>query len=79
MRTDKHVHGVVAAWAEEGLEELLHFQVRSGGSEEIYLVQGKEQWLCFAGPAVKRYPKSKVRETNVSWYLLQDGIRGQKH
>ena len=55
------------------------FKVSSGGSEEIYLVQGKEQWLCFAGPAVKRYPKSKVRETNVSWYLLQDGIRGQKH
>ena len=67
MRTDKHVHGVVAAWAEEGLEELLHFQVRSGGSEEIYLVQGKEQWLRFAGAAVKRYPMPKVRETQVRW------------
>ena len=65
MRTDKHVHGVVAAWAEEGLEELLHFQVWSGGSEEIYLVQGKEQWLRFVGAAVKRYPTSKVRETQV--------------
>ena len=38
-------------------------KVRKGGSEEIPLVQGKEQWLCFAGVAVKRYPTSKVRET----------------
>ena len=29
------------------------------------LVQGKEQQLCFAGAAVKRYPTSKVRETQV--------------
>ena len=38
---------------------------RSGGgdSEEIPLVQGKEQQLHFAGAAVKRYPTSKVRET----------------
>ena len=39
------------------------FKVRKGGSEEISLVQGKEQWLCFAGAALKRYPTSKVRET----------------
>ena len=31
------------------------------------LVQGKEQWLHFAGASVKRYPKSKVRETQVRW------------
>ena len=41
------------------------FKIRSGGGEEIPLVQGKEQWLCFAGAAVKRYPTSKVRETQV--------------
>ena len=41
------------------------FKVRRGGNEEIPLVQGKEQWLCFAGAAVKRYPTSKVRETQV--------------
>ena len=41
------------------------FKVRRGGSEEIPLVQGKEQRLCFAGAAVKRYPMSKVRETQV--------------
>ena len=34
---------------------------RRGSSEEIPLVQGKEQWLSFAGAAVKRYPTSKVR------------------
>ena len=56
---------MVAAWAQGGLEELLHIQVRSGGSEEIYLVQGKEQWLRFAGIAVKRKPTSNVRETYV--------------
>ena len=41
------------------------FKVRRGGSEEIPLVQGKEQWLRFAGAAVKRYPMPKVRETQV--------------
>ena len=50
-----------------------------GGSEEIPLVQGKEQWLRFARAAVKRYPTSKVRETQVRWYVLQEGIRGQTH
>ena len=41
------------------------FKVRRGGHEEIPLVQGKEQWLCFAGAAVKRYPMSRVRDTQV--------------
>ena len=41
------------------------FKVRRGGSKEIPVVQGKEQWLQFAGAAVKRYPTSKVRETQV--------------
>ena len=43
------------------------FKVRRGGSEEIPLVLGKEQWLHLAGAAVKRYPTSKVRETQVRW------------
>ena len=42
-------------------------KVRRGGHEEIPLIQGKEQWLCFAEAAVKRYPMSKVRETQVRW------------
>ena len=35
-------------------------KVRKDGSEEIPLVQGKEQWLRFAGAAVKRYPMPKI-------------------
>ena len=42
-------------------------KVRKGISEEIPLVQGKEQRLRFAGAAVKRYPTPKVRETQVRW------------
>ena len=38
-----------------------------GTLKSLLLIQGKEQWLCFAGAAVKRYPKSKVRETQVRW------------
>ena len=54
-------------------------KVRKGGGEEISLVQGKEHWLHFAGAAVKRYPTPKVRETQVRWKVLQEGIRGQTH
>ena len=43
------------------------FKVRRASSEEIPLIQGREQWLCFAGAAVKRYPTPKVRETQVRW------------
>ena len=39
-------------------------KVRRGSLEDI---QGKEQWLHFAGAAVKRYPTSKVRETRLRW------------
>ena len=52
---------------QEGQEELLTFKVRWGGCEEIPLVQGKEQQLCFAGAAVKTYPMSKVRENQARW------------
>ena len=43
------------------------FKVRRGSSKEVPLIQGKEQQLHFAGAAVKRYPTSKVRETQVRW------------
>ena len=43
------------------------FKVRRSGCEEIPLIQGKEQQLRFAGAALKRYPTSKVRETQVRW------------
>ena len=38
------------------------FKVRRGDP-----VQGKEQWLCFAGADLKKYLTSKVRETQVRW------------
>ena len=40
-------------------------KVRKGSGEAIPLVKGKEQQLCFAGAAVKRYPTPKGRETQV--------------
>ena len=49
------------------------FKVRRGGHEEIPLIQGKEQRLPFAGAAMKRYPKSKVRETPVGTERASDG------
>ena len=42
-------------------------KVRKGSGEEIPLIQGKEKQLRFAGAAVKRHPKPKVRETQVRW------------
>ena len=54
-------------------------KVRNGGGKEIPLVQGKEQRLCFAGAAVKRYPTSRVRETQIRREVLQKGVRGQTH
>ena len=48
-------------------------KVRKGGNEEIPLVQGKEQWLRFAGAAVKRYPTPKVRETQVKTVAVARG------
>ena len=62
-----HVRGRAAAWAQEGQRSYSTFKVRRGGGEEIPLVQGKKQRLHFAGAAVKRYPTSKVRETQVRW------------
>ena len=53
------------------------FKVRRGDNEEIPLVQGKEQRLRFAGAAMKRYPTSKVRETQGRLEVLQKGIRGR--
>ena len=52
---------------------------RKGSSEEIPLIQGEEQWLRFAGAAMRRYPTSKVRETQVKTVGVARGIRGQTH
>ena len=53
--------------AQEGLEEPSHTEGQEGWWEEIPLIQGKEQQLCFAGAAVKRYSMPKVREIQVRW------------
>ena len=50
------------------------FKVRRGGSEEIPLIQGKEQWLCFAGAAMKRYPRQGKRNPS----KMVEGIRGHQ-
>ena len=42
-------------------------EVRGGGREKLPHVQGKEQWLYFAGAVVKRDPMSKISETQVTW------------
>ena len=52
-------------------------EVRKGGGEEIPLVQGKEQRLCFAGAAVKRYPQDKRNPSKMVG--VARGIRGQTH
>ena len=49
------------------LEEPSHTEGQEGQREEIPLIQGMEQQLCFAGAAMKRYPTPKVRETQVRW------------
>ena len=59
------VQGAVAARAQVGLDGYPTLKVRKGSGEEIPLVKGKEQWLRFAGAAVKRYPTPEVRETQV--------------
>ena len=60
-----HIQGALAAQAQEAYRSYPTLKVRKGSGEEIPLIQGKEQWLRFAGVAVKRYPTPKVRETQV--------------
>ena len=62
-----HAQGAVAVRAQEGLQEPSHVEGQEGQREEIPLIQDKEQWLCFAGASLKRYPMPKVRETQVRW------------
>ena len=59
--------GAAAAGCRRAERNYSTFKVRRDGCEKIPLCQGKEQRLRFAGAAVKRYPTSKVRETQVRW------------
>ena len=50
----------------------------SSAQEEILQVQCQEQWLWFAGAAVKRYPMSKVRESGQGHEKGSDLISGPR-
>ena len=65
--TATHVQEMLPVQVQEGLEEPSQVEGQEGQWEEIPLIQGKEQQLCFAGAAMKRYPMPKVRETQVRW------------
>ena len=45
----------------------LDYSIMMSDDKSIFFMisKGKGQWLCFAGAAVKRYPTSKVRKTQV--------------
>ena len=68
---------VVTARIRIWIHRVLSEPPRKWGQEELLHIRGKEQWLHFAGPAVKRYPTSKVRETQVRQQVLRGGTRGQ--
>ena len=74
-----HFQGAAAAGCRGAEKNYSTFKVRRGGRKKIPLVQGKEQRLCFAGAAMKRYTRSKVREIQVRWWVCPEGIRGQTH
>ena len=62
-----NVQGMAVARARRAERTYSTFKVRTGNCEKIPLVQGKEQWLRFAGAAGKRYRTSKIREAQVGW------------
>jgi len=50
-----------------GQEELPHVQGLGDSQEELPQVPGREQQLRFIGAAMKKYPTSKVRKTQLRW------------
>ena len=60
-----HLQGPAAGRRRRAERSYSTFKVRRGGCEEIPLLQDKQQRLRFARAAVKRYPTSKVRETQI--------------
>ena len=68
MSREQRLHG-----RREAERSYSMFQDRRGGHEEISLIQSKEQWLRFAGAAVKRYPTYKVREIQVRCQRASEG------
>ena len=64
-------------WHRRAEKSYSTFKIRRGGGEKISLIQGKEQWLQFAGAAMKRYPMSKVRENSQGHEKGGDLISGK--
>ena len=62
QHTHTHTHNDKAYWKND---------IEADSSKSVWIhselggCKVKEQWLCFAGAAVKRYPMPKVRETQV--------------
>ena len=63
-----HIQGVAAARVQEGQRKYSTFKVRRGRSEQIPLVQSKEQQLHFAGAAMKRYPPN-ICQVFLKWLM----------
>ena len=64
-------------------EQRLHRRRRAERSYSMFkvrrvnFIQGKEQWLCFAGAAMKKYPTSNVRETQVRCRCCERASEGR--
>ena len=59
-------------WCRRAERSYSTFKVRWGN-----LVQDKEQRLCFAGAAVKKYPTSKVRKTQEDGRCCKRALEGR--
>ena len=55
------------------------FKVRGRGHEKIPLVQGKGQWLHFAGAAVKRHPQVQGKRNPSKMVGVVRGHQRAKH
>ena len=54
-------------------------KVRNGGAKEIPLIQGKEQWLCFAGVSREEIPHAQGKRNPSKMVGVARGHRGQTH
>ena len=50
-------------------------KVRKGGGEEIPLIQGKEQWLCFAGVSREEIPHAQGKRNPSKMILVARGLQ----
>ena len=73
-------------WHRRAMRSYSRFKVRRGGHEEIPLVQGKEQWLRFAGAVAalcwsshEEIPHVQGKRNPSKIVGVARGIRGQTH